>query len=112
MAVKINIDFKFLDGLLKCGASVTQCANIIECSTDTVEKRIKEKTGMTFKQYRSAKLDGTRLKLINKALNMATSGNVTMMIFCLKNLCNWSDKRETEVDVKDFPKLKYDPAKL
>ena len=96
----IEIDFKFLDGLLKCGATKVQCSNILGVSEDTIEKRIKEKYNVTFSKYRDSKLDGIRMTLVQKAMQVAQSGNVTMLIFCLKNLCGWSDKREDTTTVK------------
>jgi hypothetical protein len=32
------------------------------------------------------------MKLAQKAVRMALEGNVTMMIFCLKNINQWSDR--------------------
>ena len=54
---------------------------------------------MTFEEYKDSKMDRTRLKLQQKAIIMANNGNATMMIFCLKNLCKWSDKIEDKIAI-------------
>jgi hypothetical protein len=92
-----EIDFKVLDALLQFKASKRYCAKYLDVSEDTVERRIKEKTGQTFSGYADEQLDGTRLKLQQKAIQLALKGDRTMLIFCLKNLCNWSDKVETSL---------------
>ena len=63
---------------------------------------------MTFTDYQHKKMSGTRLKLVQKAIQMADKGNATMLIFCLKNLCKWSDKSEAEItNEKDALTLAY-----
>jgi len=99
--VKIQIDFSLLDGLLSCGLSRAQCSNILNVSEDTLERRIKEKSSLTFRQYRETKLDHTRTKLIQKAIRLALDGNVTMLIFCLKNICGWTDRKEEVVNISN-----------
>lgn len=91
-----ELDWSKLDAVLQYGASLKDCAAIMDCSEDTVEKRIKEKHGILFTEYRSKRMTGVKYTLIQKAIDMAKNGNVTMMIFALKNLCGWSDKQEVD----------------
>lgn len=66
-------------------------------------------TNMT--EYREKHKDTLKIALKGKAVNMALSGNVPMLIFCLKNICNWSDniKEVPTVDeAKNMIKLAYD----
>lgn len=61
--------------------------------------------------YREKRKDSLKTQLKRKAVTMALSGNVAMLIFCLKNLCNWSDniKEVPTVDeAKNMIKLAYD----
>ncbi len=43
----------------------------------------------------------TRFSLIRTALAKAENGDNTMLIFCLKNLCGWKDKPESEETVSE-----------
>jgi len=70
--------------------------NPIKVSYSTVCKLIKKKYKMSFKDFRDKRKDGLRLTLKQKAIQMATMGNATMLIFCLKNICDWSDKGAEE----------------
>ena len=38
------------------------------------------------------------MKLVQKALDRAFSGNSTMLIFCLKNINKWCDNIEQKID--------------
>ena len=87
-----------LDGLLALGSHKPMCAAIMDCSEDTIVKRIKDEYGITFTEYREMKLSVTKVKLIQKAIQKAMSGENVMLIFCLKNICNWRDKQPGEED--------------
>jgi hypothetical protein len=87
-------DWEKLDAILRYKATIVDCSEMLDVSHDTVERNIKKKYDMTFTEYRDKKLTHTRLSLIQKALEQAKTGNTTMLIFCLKNLCGWSDKME------------------
>jgi hypothetical protein len=63
-------------------------------------------------EYNEKHKDSLRSALKGKAVNMALSGNVPMLIFCLKNLCGWSDNVQVvpdKEDAKNQIKLAYDP---
>ena len=93
-----GFSWEVLDALLQRSSSKIDCAAIMDCSSDTIERNIKEKHDMTFVQYREKKMATTRTRLIEKALSMAFSGDRVMLIFSLKNLCNWKDKQEISTD--------------
>ncbi len=63
-------------------------------SENTLTAFFKRKFGMTFLEYKDKRFDHTKLMLKQKAMKMAFDGNATMLIFCLKNLCKWTDKVE------------------
>lgn len=96
MGKKIELDWSKLDAILQYNAELNDAAEVMGCSPDTIERRIREHHDCTFAEYRNKKLGKVRIKLVQKAIQMATSGNATMMIFCLKNLCGWADKQEVE----------------
>ena len=85
-----------LDGLLLYKTSLKSCAEILDTTDTTIKNHIKQRFDMTFTEYAQRKISKTKVKLVSKALEMATSGNTTMMIFCLKNICGWQDKIENE----------------
>ena len=85
-----------LDGLLAYKSSLVTCAEILDCHENSIKNHIKERYGLTFTEYADKKLSKTKVKLINHALKMAYNGNATMTIFCLKNLCSWSDNPDIE----------------
>jgi hypothetical protein len=84
---------------LSLGAGLELAADFIDVNASTIEKYVRKEKGCSFKEYREKKLSGVRLKLIQKAQLMAIEkDNVTMLIFCLKNLCGWTDKVEHGFD--------------
>lgn len=88
-----------LDGLLAYKSSLVVCADILEVSERTIRNHIKDRFDLTFTEYAEKKLSRTKVKLVQKAIEMAHSGNVAMMIFCLKNICKWNDNNDTQVDI-------------
>lgn len=91
---KVEIDWEVLNAILQFNPTKIVCADILECSPDVLEARIKEIHGLTFTEYKDKKMGKVKIKLQQKALDMALKGHATMMIFCLKNLCGWADKQE------------------
>jgi len=85
-----------LDGLLAYKSSLVVCADILDTTDTTIKNHIKKRYGLTFTEYAEKKLSRTKVKLVQKAIEMAMSGNTTMMIFSLKNICKWQDKIEEE----------------
>lgn len=83
-----------LDGLLAFKANLTVCEEILGVHQNTIKNHIKARYGLTFTEYSNRKLSVTKLRLVQKAIKMAENGNATMMIFCLKNICQWQDKIE------------------
>lgn len=96
---RINVPMDVVDASCRFNATANQVLEVLagqglKISQDTLARAVEKMTGMTFAEYRDKKVDLTRLKLVQKAVTMAMDGNPTMLIFCLKNLCNWKDKNE------------------
>lgn len=87
-----------LDGLLAYKSSLVICSSILEVAEKTIQNHIKRRYGQTFTEYADRRLSPTKVKLVSKAIEMAMSGNNTMMIFCLKNICKWADRTETNIE--------------
>lgn len=94
------IDWDMLDAVLPFKPTIYYCAELFDCHPDTLQNHIKKTFNMTFKEYRDRKMDKIRLQLQQKAINKALEGrgDNVMLIFCLKNLCGWSDKPEVPGD--------------
>lgn len=66
-------------------------------------------------ELREKRKDSLKLQLKRKAVTMALGGNVAMLIFCLKNLCGWSDNTQivpNETEAKNQIRLAYDSNAL
>lgn len=98
--LKKKFNWKKLNDLCAKSMKLMDCADILECSEDTIERYIRAEFDMTFAEYRDKKMSGTRLRLVEKAFELADKGNVVILIFCLKNLCGWMDKIENEESSK------------
>ncbi len=96
---KVEIDWKVLDTLLQFKVTLEYCADYLQVSTDAIQRRCKEEKGMTFSEYHKLKLQRTATKLQQKCLEMAIGGNVTALIFALKNVAGWSDKIENKSEI-------------
>jgi hypothetical protein len=76
-------------------------AAFFDCSEDTIERHIKKTYRKSFAAFRGENMVHTRFSLIRTALAKAENGDNTMLIFCLKNLCGWKDKPESEETVSE-----------
>ena len=91
---KVDVDYKVLDALCQFRVRKDFVCDYLGVSLSTLEKRLNEDFGMTFTEYNELKMQRTGLKLQQKAIDLALGGNVTMLIFSLKNIAGWSDKVE------------------
>ena len=99
---KFPWDWEKYDNICKHGLFKRDVAELMGCSEDLIDIKMKE-LGTVFSAYRDQKMAHTRFSLIQKAIRMALAGNNnTMMIFCLKNLCRWSDAGQLDEDIKDL----------
>jgi hypothetical protein len=87
-----KIDPELLKNIMRMKPRLEDVAIIVGCSGKTVERFIREHFDMTFKEFRDLHMAHTRNSLVQKTIDLALSGNVTALIFALKNLCGWSDK--------------------
>jgi hypothetical protein len=112
----VEIEFRKLKELMRFKPRLLDAAAFFECSEDTIERRIKEETGLSFAEFREQNMVHTRMSLIQTALKKASAGDNVMLIFCLKNLCDWSDKvvvggeADKPIEIKLTYNTKEDPA--
>lgn len=64
-----------------------------------IQRRIKERYGESFVQFRDNKGETTRIKLRQWQLKSAEAGNVTMQIWLGKNLLGQKDKSDEEIEL-------------
>ena len=111
--VKIDIDFKVLDALMQFKVTKGFVADYMGVSEDTIDRRIRESSGLTFTAYGKLKQQRTGLKLQQKCIELALGGDRTLMIFALKNMADWTDKIDSNVDVSGITiKIDSDDSKL
>lgn len=105
---EVHFSWQTLDAVLQFGASKTDCAEFLDCSEDTIERRIKTKFNMTFTEYRLRKMGKTRVGIMKKQIDMALAGDRTMLIWVGKQICGQSDKfSEPDEVVNNTVQLKY-----
>jgi hypothetical protein len=70
------------------------CAEQLNISVDTLDRRIKEEHGVGFAEYKEQKKEKLRVNLRKKQYDTAMTGNVSMLIWLGKNELDQSDKNE------------------
>jgi len=73
------------------------CAERLGINIDTLADRIKERTGLSFSEYKDQKKEAMRVNIRKKQYDVAMSGNVSMLIWMGKNELGQSDKQETSL---------------
>jgi len=102
-----EIDFKVLKNLCGIQATLIECAAILECSEDTIERRVVEKYKITFKEYWEINSANGRASLRRAQFKAALSGNTTMMIWLGKQYLQQTDKSAIDLDVPDLKNRKF-----
>ncbi len=82
-----------LDSYIIFGSEV-YCADKLKMNVDTLADRIKDKTGLSFSEYKYKKQEPFRMSLMKKQYEVAMTGNVTMLIWLGKQYLGQSDKVE------------------
>lgn len=98
--------FRQLKEFMRLKPTLQDTAAFFDVGTRTVEDEIKDRTGLTFREFRDQNMVHTRMMLVRTALNKAKSGDNTMLIFSLKNLCNWRDKIE-QSETESFDDIEF-----
>lgn len=89
---KSEIDKGQLESLMRLKPTLADTAAFFKVCERTIERHIREHFDLSFVEFREQNGVHTRLSIQRKAIQLATEGNVTMLIFCLKNMCGWTDK--------------------
>lgn len=89
---------KQLRAILRLKPTLVDCAAFFDVDPSTIERYINRQYNCTYAEFRDQNMVHTRFSLIRKAIQKAEGGDNVMLIFCLKNLCGWTDKVETQED--------------
>lgn len=76
------------------------CAEKLGISVDTLTRRINEKFGIGFAEYKRQRQEPMRINLLKKQYDTAMNGNVAMLIWLGKQHLGQSEKLETKNDHK------------
>ena len=77
--------------LMQLKPELNWVAGFYRVSPDTIERLIKRKFNLTFAEFRDQNMAEMRFTLVQKALEMASAGDKTMLIFSLQNMCGWKN---------------------
>lgn len=104
---KADIDDNKLRQFMRLKPSLADCAAFFECHEDTIRQYIKREYKTDFPTFRGQNMVHTRYMLIRTAIKKAEKGDNVMLIFCLKNLCGWTDKHPPTAEEVKAIKLAY-----
>jgi AraC-like DNA-binding protein len=96
-----KIDHEKIKKLMAFKPTLRDCAGFFNCSEDTVSRHVEKIEGMSFFDFREKYLGNTRIKLQQKAIQMALTGDRVMLIFALKNLCAWKDNPDFALEQEE-----------
>lgn len=110
---KIEIDWDSLEALLGLEASEYYCATwllkkqgkeinkkSIDAAIKVIQRRITERYGMSFVQFRDKMLDGRRMKLRELQWKAADKGNAAILIWLGKQYLGQADQHKVETGEK------------
>lgn len=77
------------------------CAQKLGMSADSLDRRLKERYGHGFAEYKHKIQEPLRINLMKKQYDVAMSGNTAMLIWLGKQYLKQKDKQENEVVIGD-----------
>lgn len=105
---EIDISLSELKFLMRFYPSLDEVSAWFECSSDTIERRVKEEWGMSFKEFRDKNTGKTRLLLKRKAITKALEeDNEKMLLYCLRTMTDIDDRAKNPISDKSNMELNY-----
>jgi hypothetical protein len=104
---RIEIDFDDLNKLCQLQCTLVEVAGFFGCSEDTIELRIKEKTGLTFPEYLKSHGSEGKRSLRRLQYLSAMKGSVPMQIWLGKQWLGQRDSHDVQAQVS---KIKIDKS--
>ena len=97
---KVNIDFAKLEEIASKGPPVQVLADYFCIHVSTLEKVIRKQYDLAPSEFIRWKFAPLKMKLLGTAIEMAIEHHdTTMCIFLLKNLMDYSDRREIKQNI-------------
>jgi hypothetical protein len=94
-----NIDPNELVALMAFYPTLDETAAWFNCSSDSIERRVKELYGCSFKSFRDKNAGKTRLLLKRKAISKALEeDNEKMLLYCLRTMTDLDDRTKSVND--------------
>lgn len=95
----IQMDWVEFDKLCTLQCTLKEIASWFDCSEDTIERRVKEHSGMKFADYYAQKKGKGKIALRRAMMQNALNGNSTMQIWLSKQYLGMTDKIEIEEEI-------------
>lgn len=96
-APKKDLDWELLNKYLGFDHTLKACAFFLKLSESTIERRIKEKTGLTFDAYKEPFVEGLRTQISQAGLDEAVNKRtVPILKMYLQKYCGFQDR----IDIK------------
>jgi len=93
---RIELDLKVVEGLGSIGATAAEMAQILPASQSTIEHRLADRTSEEYRAYARGRAR-LNTSLRRKQVEVAMSGNVTMLIWLGKQLLFQQDRHAFRV---------------
>jgi endonuclease III-like uncharacterized protein len=88
-------------------ASAEYLAEKLGMSADSLSRRIKERYGITFAEYKHKRQETIRINILKKQYEIAMGGNVTMLIYLGKQYCGQKEQVEEVVKQEVKQEITY-----
>lgn len=92
----IQLDWEQFDKLCAIQCTLKEIASWFDCSEDTIERRVKEHSGLKFADYYAQKRGKGLVSLRRKQYEVALAGDKTMLIWLGKQYLGQSEKVAVE----------------
>jgi hypothetical protein len=106
------VDFEKLSRICQYPMTNEDIAAIMDLSVDTIYRAIKSNYGIDFAEYKQQKQSSLRFTLLAKQIEVAKSGNVSMLIWLGKQYLGQSDKVESRSETVNEVKITKDESDL
>jgi AraC-like DNA-binding protein len=98
-----EISISELHSLMSFYPTLEEVSAWFNCSPDTIERRIKDEWGMSFRELRNKRAGKTRLLLKRKAITKALEeDNEKMLLYCLRTMTDIDDRAKKSVDENQY----------